>query len=194
MGALCVCSQVGFFLSEAATLESRFLIAALPLALVLDDGSTLDDLHRAVRFQWECALNGKWPTTDHLGQELAEKDGPRRYAKRGTPLAGPWRLAFMGIQADYKYAKETFKLRAYDQMYGCCQLCKADKVSWAKHQQCCVAPLPMPLACLGKEAGAKQQRCRIAPLLLRLGETSLCCFVPHAARSGGSACASCVPL
>ena len=76
---------------------------------------------------WRWGLEGTFALTDHLGQPITEAHGARRFAKKGQPLAGKYRMGFVAGKSDEKYQKETFlHRRGYDRTL-CCKACKASK-------------------------------------------------------------------
>ncbi len=76
--------EMGFLLSAASTLMSKFLLAVLPNWVVIP-GKTAVDVERAIVWGWRNAFEGTWPEVDHLGRPLTREDGTR-YWMRGQPL------------------------------------------------------------------------------------------------------------
>lgn len=90
---------------------------------------TLSDLHAAIVWSWKAALEGTYPTTDHLGNPITKGHGELRWRRAGQPLCmrePRFRMAFMGFKSDLAYDKITFKFHTYDQRV-CCMHCKAVK-------------------------------------------------------------------
>ena len=78
--------EMGFLLSAATTLMSKFVLCVLPAWMVVV-GKTCVDVERAIVWGWKAAFEGKWPMNDHLGRPLTPQDGTR-YWMRGKPLCG----------------------------------------------------------------------------------------------------------
>ena len=54
---------------------------------------------------------GLWPLLDHDNEPF--EAGSRWDVLKGTPLAGGYKLLLWLFEGDWKYQKETFRLRAY---------------------------------------------------------------------------------
>ena len=79
---------------------SRFVIAVLPNWCVVPD-KTYRDVEKAIAWSWRAALEGVWPSHNHLGEPLQLVDGDLRHHNIGKPLCAfepRYRLAFVGTK------------------------------------------------------------------------------------------------
>ena len=113
--------ELTMFLSGDSASCTRFILAVVPCYMVIPE-KTLRDVHAAIRWGWEWALQGQYATVDHLGQTISSSHGNMRFANRGLPLcpAEPrYRMAIVAFKADAQYDKATFKFHSYDSNYMC---------------------------------------------------------------------------
>ena len=120
--------QLSFFLSRAPTKLARFIIGVLPYWMIIP-GKTLHDVHRAIVWSWQAAFDGRYPSVDHLGQQITQLHGHLRHQRVGNALCcrePRFCIAFVGFKSDLQYDKVTFGFNTYDQRL-CCMHCKAVK-------------------------------------------------------------------
>lgn len=55
--------------------------------------------------------SGYWPNCDPWGREFTHSYMPKWWQRAGTPLAGGWKAAFDGCQADQEWLHRVFKLQ-----------------------------------------------------------------------------------
>ncbi len=117
---------VGFILSSAPALRSKFILAVLPNWLVIP-GKTNVDVERALVWGWKQGCEGRWPHLDHLGRDIPREDGIR-FWKKGEPLCPDprFRLALGAFKADLSFEKTWFHFESYSNT-ECCRECWASK-------------------------------------------------------------------
>lgn len=118
--------EMVFMLSKSTL--AKFVVGVLPYWMVVP-GVTLQDAHSALRWMFQCGLDGVYATNDHLGRPITKAHGELRFSRRGQPLClqePRFRIAFTGFKADLQYEKITFKFHSYDQLY-LCRNCRAHK-------------------------------------------------------------------
>ena len=111
-------------LGVATTRLSRWLVAAVPTSW--NTKETLMPIYNAVRYSFQCCLQGVFPHADEFGRPFAA--GSRRHALAGQPLAPMhWTFACTGFLADWKFLKESFLLPQNYSTVRCCHRCKAQR-------------------------------------------------------------------
>ena len=109
-GKLCVTSLHGE-LSEMDSLSSR-LLSFVTWDAKLESGTTLKDIFVVFAWSLKQAWLGRWPSTDHLGSELAQVKGNApgviRFAHRGRALAGPYRFCYSGGLGDWVWHDKLY--------------------------------------------------------------------------------------
>jgi hypothetical protein len=121
--------ELGFLLSAAPTLRSKFLLCVLPNWVLIPD-KTNADVERAIVWGWKQAFEGRWPHTDHLNRPLVRDDGSR-FWKAGEPLCSadqPFRVAMAAFKADLSFEKQWFHFPGYSHTL-CCRECFASKTN-----------------------------------------------------------------
>lgn len=61
---------------------------------------------------------GRFPAHDPWGREFDASYEPKRWRLAGSLLAGGWRGAFCGVQADQEYLKKIFDLQRFSVEIG----------------------------------------------------------------------------
>lgn len=124
--SIIICSIHGE-LSTASTLDSRLLCFALPTSWVVQ-GRTLREAMRPHSWSWSVAFDFVMPSNDCDGNEITRAD-TWRYERRGMPIAGGYRLAFVGELADWAYHAKLHwpYLNVWNHNF-CCHRCFASQV------------------------------------------------------------------
>lgn len=111
------------------TSGSRLVLTVLDCARVTEQ--TLDEIYSVVVWSLKCLSNGAWPACGHLGQSFA---GTRTWRAKlaNQPLLGGRIGIWSETRGDWKWLKETFRLRHYANK-SVCHLCGATKEDGASN-------------------------------------------------------------
>ena len=101
----------------AAAIDSLLLIMAMPLLLHTEE--TLQMMYAIIAWSFNIIAEGVWPDRDHKGQPWTSAN-PQRRAKQGQELANGILGFIVEVLGDWKWIKETFKLRQHFNTMDCC--------------------------------------------------------------------------
>ena len=92
------------------TLDNRMLFACV-LYNRLVEGVSLNQLYRILVWSLDALATGKYPEKDHDGIEFSKSHHPKRAQMAGQKIADGYRGAFSEMRGDWKFLRETFKLK-----------------------------------------------------------------------------------
>ena len=108
------------------TLDSRILIACV-LFNTLVEGVSLNQLYRVLVWSLDALATGKYPAKDHDGTKFSKSHHPKRAKMAGKQIADGYRGAFSEMRGDWKFLRETFRLKENWKAKRVCHLCRAHK-------------------------------------------------------------------
>lgn len=106
-------------MATGASLDSRFLITALPTTWLAP--GTLDEVFSVLAWSFAAMLDGFYPPVDHKGNPWC--DGTRANLA-GKPLAGGFRGVWAESRGDWDWQVKCYRLRGWSST-SCCHLCDA---------------------------------------------------------------------
>jgi hypothetical protein len=120
---ICVLEMHSFLPTPDTPME-RLLFTVVPYSDMVGE-QTLHEIMEVLEWSFQACWTGKHPEYDHMGCPWADGDPRKQLA--GTDIAGGAVFPLIFFEGDWKFQKETFRLRAYhhNQM---CHLCSASKV------------------------------------------------------------------
>ena len=118
------------------SMQSRLLSFAIRDKLL--GPRALNKLLGVLAWSMNVAFGRKWPSRDHKGDPLpaasGRQPGAHRYRTRSSPLAGPYRFAYVGSLGDQDWHDMVYKplLNSWRHNF-CCFRCSASRVFRALH-------------------------------------------------------------
>ena len=91
----------------------------------LIEGVSLNQLYRVLVWSLDALATGKYPEKDHDGIEFSKSHHPKRAQMAGQKIADGYCGAFSEMRGDWKFLRETFKLKENWKAKWVCHRCRA---------------------------------------------------------------------
>ena len=105
----------------AAAIDSLLLIMAQPMLHLTEQ--TLQMMYEIVAWSFNIIAEGIWPDRDHKGSPWPDGSERARKGQQREYLANGARGFIVEVLGDWKWIKETFKLKQHFNTMDCCHQC-----------------------------------------------------------------------